>query len=94
MLASTSDSQTLGAIRALRAAHADPEFVSFDAQAGVVKAIESGDVVDASSGWSARELGSEAVKAAVAAAHGDKVPAERIIPVTVVDKTNAAGWKG
>jgi len=50
--------------------------------------------MDASAGWSARELGAEALSAAVAAARGEKVPAERIIPVTVVDKTNAASWDG
>lgn len=91
---STSDSQTLGAIAALEAAHQDPKFVSFDAQPEAVKAIQAGKVLDASSGWSARMIGGDAVKAAVAAAQGKRVPPQRIVPVTVVDKSNAAGWKG
>ena len=91
---STSDGQTMGAIEALKAAHKDPTFVSFDAQPEAVDAIKAGNIVDASSGWSARALGAEAIKAAIAAAHGESVPPGRLIPVTVVDKTNAADWKG
>lgn len=91
---STSDSQSLGAVAALQAAHKDPEFISFDAQPQVVKSIEAGKVIDASTGWSARELGGDAVKAAVAAARGEQVQAKQIVPVTVVDRENAASWKG
>jgi ribose transport system substrate-binding protein len=91
---STSDTQTLGAIEALKAAHKDPMFVSFDAQPEAVDAIKAGNILDASSGWSARTLGSEAVKAAIAAARGEKVPPSRLVPVTVIDKTNADSWKG
>jgi ribose transport system substrate-binding protein len=91
---STSDSQTPGALAALKAAHVDPMFVSFDAQPASVKAIEQGDILDADSGWSARTIGAEAVKAAVKAARGEQLPPAHIIPVTVVDKSNAASWKG
>jgi ABC-type sugar transport system substrate-binding protein len=91
---STSDSQTPGALAALKAAKLDPMFVSFDAQPTSVKAIEAGDILDADSGWSGRTIGAEAVKAAVKAARGEQLPPEHIIPVTVVDKTNAASWKG
>jgi ribose transport system substrate-binding protein len=91
---STSDGQAFGAIEALKAAGKDPTFVSFDAQPEAVEAILAGNVMDASAGWSARELGAEALRSAVAAARGEDVPPERIIPVTVVDKTNAAGWTG
>ena len=91
---STSDTQSVGAIEALKAAHKDPEFVSFDAQPEAVEAIKAGNIIDASSGWSARTLGSEAVKAAIAAARGDPVAPSKLVPVTVVDKTNADGWKG
>jgi ribose transport system substrate-binding protein len=91
---STSDGQTMGAIEALKAAKKDPTFVSFDAQPEAVEAIKAGNIVDASSGWSARTLGAEAIKAAIAAAKGETVPPARVIPVTVVDKTNAADWKG
>jgi ribose transport system substrate-binding protein len=91
---STSDGQTMGAIEALKAAKKDPTFVSFDAQPEAVEAIKAGNIVDASSGWSARTLGAEAIKAAIAAAKGETVPAARVIPVTVVDKTTAADWKG
>jgi ribose transport system substrate-binding protein len=91
---STSDTQSVGAIEALKAAHKDPTFVSFDAQPEAVEAIKAGNILDASSGWSARTLGSEAVKAAIAAARGEKVPPSKLVPVTVVDKTNAADWEG
>jgi ribose transport system substrate-binding protein len=91
---STSDGQSMGAIEALKAAKKDPTFVSFDAQPEAVDAIKAGNVIDASSGWSARTLGTEAVKAAIAAAKGEPVPPGRVIPVTVVDKANAADWKG
>ena len=91
---STSDGQSLGAVEALKAAHKDLTFVSFDAQPEAVKAIQRGNVLDASAGWSAKQLGGEAVREAIAAAKGEKLPPSRIIPVTVVDKTNAAGWKG
>src|SRR5919109_1063116 len=56
---STSDSQSLGAVKALKAAGKDPVFVSFDAQAPVVKAIRAGDVIDASVAWSAKEIGAD-----------------------------------
>lgn len=91
---STSDGQAFGAIEALKAAGKDPTFVSFDAQPEAVQAILSGNVMDASAGWSARELGAEALRSAVTAARGEDVPPERIIPVTVVDKENAADWNG
>jgi ribose transport system substrate-binding protein len=91
---SSSDTQTLGAIAAFKAANKDVQFVSFDAQPEAVQAIVKGDVLDASSGWSAREIGGEAVKAAVAAARGETVEPSHIVPVTVVDKDNAADWQG
>jgi ribose transport system substrate-binding protein len=91
---STSDGQSMGAIEALKAAKKDPAFVSFDAQPEAVEAIKSGNVIDASAGWSARALGAEATKAAIAAAKGEPVPPSEVIPVTVVDEANAASWKG
>ena len=91
---STSDSQSIGAVKALQAAGKDPLFVSFDAQPAVVDDIKSGAVVDASVAWSAREIGADAVKAAVAAARGETVEKETLVPVTVVDESNAADWEG
>jgi ribose transport system substrate-binding protein len=91
---STSDSQSLGAAAALEAAGKDLEFVSFDAQPQVVESIKAGKVIDASAGWSAREIGADAVKAAVAAARDEAVEAKQVVPVTVVDESNAAEWKG
>ncbi len=91
---STSDGQAFGAIEALKAAGEDPVFVSFDAQPEAVEAIKAGNVMDASAGWSAKQLGADALDAAVAAARGERTPPERIVPVTVVDKDNAAEWDG
>jgi ABC-type sugar transport system substrate-binding protein len=91
---STSDSQSIGAVKALQAAHEDPLFVSFDAQPAIVSDIEGGEVVDASVAWSAHDIGADAVKAAVAAARGETFEKNTRVPVTVVNKDNAAGWKG
>jgi ribose transport system substrate-binding protein len=91
---STSDSQSLGAVKALDAAGKDPVFVSFDAQAPAVKAIQDGDVIDASVAWSAKEIGAEAVQATVAAARKEPVEKRTLVPVTVVDKNTAASWEG
>ena len=91
---STSDSQSLGAVKALKAADKDPVFVSFDAQAPVVEAMRKGEVIDASVAWSAKQIGAEAVRAAVAAARKEPVAKETLVPVTVVDADNAADWEG
>jgi ribose transport system substrate-binding protein len=91
---SSSDSQSLGAVAALKAAGKDPLFVSFDAQPEATKAILAGDVLDASVAWSARTIGADAVKAAVAAARDEPVEASTMVPVTVVDESNAASWEG
>ena len=91
---STSDSQTVGIMKALEAAKENPTLVSFDAQAPIVEDILAGGVADASVAWSAKEIGADAVKAAVAAARGEPVEKETLVPVTVVDKTNAASWEG
>jgi ribose transport system substrate-binding protein len=91
---STSDTQSLGVIEALKASENDPEMVSFDAQPDAVKAIVSGRVLDASVAWSAKQLGGDAVEAAIKAARGEQVEQLQTVPVTVVDKTNAAGWEG
>lgn len=91
---STSDSQSIGMVKALEAAEQDPLFVSFDAQPAIVKDIQAGTVVDASVAWSAREIGGDAVKAAVAAARQEPVEAKTLVPVTVVSADNAASWKG
>lgn len=91
---STSDSQSIGMVKALEAAKVDPVFVSFDAQRAIVEDIVSGTVVDASVAWSARELGADAVKAAVAAARKEPVERATLVPVTVVSADNAASWKG
>jgi ribose transport system substrate-binding protein len=91
---STSDSQSIGIVKALQAAKQDPLMVSFDAQPAIVEDIKSGTVVDASVAWSARQLGGDAVKAAVAAARKQPVERKTLVPVTVVSADNAADWKG
>ncbi len=91
---STSDTQSLGAIKALEAAEEDPLFVSFDAQPPVVESIQQGHSIDASVAWSAKEIGADAVKAAVAAARDEPVEKKTLVPVTVVDADNAADWEG
>lgn len=91
---STSDSQSIGMVKALQAADQDPLFVSFDAQPAIVKDIEAGTVVDASVAWSAQAIGADAVSAAIAAARDEPVQAKTLVPVTVVSADNAADWQG
>jgi ribose transport system substrate-binding protein len=91
---STSDTQSPGAVAALKASGLDPVFVSYDAQPEVVEAIENGDVIDASVAQSAKAIGTAAVKAAVGAARGEAVEKRTMVPVTVVDEANAASWDG
>jgi ABC-type sugar transport system substrate-binding protein len=89
-----ADAGAASAVKALQAAGKDPLFVSFDAQPAVVEDIKSGAVVDASVAWSAKEIGADAVKTAVAAARDQPVDKRTLVPVTVVDKSNAASWTG
>jgi ribose transport system substrate-binding protein len=91
---STSDTQTPGAVAALKAAGVDPVLVSFDDQPEVVEAIAAGDVIDASVAQSAKQIGTEAVQAAVGAARGEPIEKQTMVPVTVVDESNAATWEG
>jgi ABC-type sugar transport system substrate-binding protein len=51
-------------------------------------------VIDASVAQSAKAIGTAAVKAAVGAARGEQVEKQTMVPVTVVDETNAASWDG
>ncbi|MEA2408063.1 MAG: ribose transport system substrate-binding protein [Thermoleophilaceae bacterium] len=90
---STSDTQTMGALPAFKASGSDALIISFDAQPEAVDAIKAG-TLDATAGWSAKELGAEAFLSALAAAKGEQVPASKTIPTTVVDKTNADSWEG
>ena len=90
---STSDTQTMGALPAFKAAGADPLIISFDAQPEAVDAIKAG-TLDATAGWSAKDLGAEAFKTALAAAKGGQAPKQKTIPTTVVDETNADSWEG
>ena len=90
---STSDTQTMGALPAFKAANADPLIISFDAQPEAVDAIKAG-TLDATAGWSATELGAEAFRLAYAAAKGEQVEKSKMIPTTVVDETNADDWEG
>jgi ribose transport system substrate-binding protein len=90
---STSDTQTMGAIKAVKASGKDPKMISFDAQPEAVKAIIAGDI-DATAGWSARALGAAAFNAALAAAQGKPVKDDQLIPTTIVDETNASTWEG
>jgi ribose transport system substrate-binding protein len=90
---STSDTQTMGALPAFKAAGVDPLIISFDAQPEAVDAIEAG-TLDATAGWSAKELGAEAFKTALAAAKGEEAPKQKTIATTVVDKDSAASWEG
>jgi ABC-type sugar transport system substrate-binding protein len=90
---STSDTQTMGALPAFKAAGSDALVISFDAQPEAVDAIKKG-TLDATAGWSARQLGAEAFLSALAAGKGEQVPESKTIPTTVVDKTNADSWEG
>jgi ribose transport system substrate-binding protein len=56
-----------------------------------VQAIKSGDLL-ASASFDAMKMACLAVEAAVRVLSGEKVPAEILLPVEVVDRSNCGAW--
>lgn len=85
---SVSDGQTLGAIRAIDQAGKELVVASYDAQPEAVKEVINGRI-DATVAQFPEKMGAEAVKAAVGAARGEKVPRNINTGVDIVTKDNA-----
>ena len=54
-------------------------------------AIKAGDLL-ASASFDAMKMACLAVEAAIRVLSGEKVPAEIVLPVEIVDRTNCAAW--
>ncbi len=86
-----NDFMALGAIEAMQAAGRRAPIVGINATPEGVAAIRRGDLL-ASASFDAMMMACLAVEAAVRVLRGERVPAEIILPVEVVDATNCAAW--
>ena len=86
-----NDFMALGALDAMREAGRKIPIVGVNATPEGVQAIKAGDLL-ASASFDAMKMACLGVEAAVRVLSGEKVPAEILLPVEVVDRTNCAAW--
>ena len=86
-----NDFMALGAIDAMRSAGRMIPIVGVNATPEGVQAIKAGDLL-ASASFDAMKIACLGVQAAIRVLSGEKVPAELLLPVEVVDRTNCAAW--
>jgi ribose transport system substrate-binding protein len=86
-----NDFMALGALEAMRAAGRKMPIVGINATPEGVAAIKSGDLL-ASSSFDAMKMTCLAVEAAVRVLGGERVPAEIMLPVEVIDRSNCRSW--
>jgi ribose transport system substrate-binding protein len=86
-----NDFMALGALDAMREAGRRIPIVGVNATPEGVKAIKAGDLL-ASASFDAMKMACLAVEAAVRVLSGERVPAEIMLPVEVVDRSNCAAW--
>jgi ribose transport system substrate-binding protein len=86
-----NDFMALGALDALREAGRKIPIVGINATPECATAIKAGDVL-ASVSFDAMKMACLAVEAAVRVLSGEKVPAEIVLPVEVVDRSNCEAW--
>jgi ribose transport system substrate-binding protein len=86
-----NDFMAIGALDAMHAAGRKIPIVGVNATPEGVAAIKSGDMLGSSS-FDAMKMTCLAVEAAVRLLRGEHVPAEILLPVEVVDRTNCAAW--
>jgi ribose transport system substrate-binding protein len=86
-----NDFSALGAIEAMRESGRTIPIVGVNATPEGVRAIKGGDLL-ASSAFDAMKMTCLATEAAVRMLKGEKVPAEVMLPVEVVDRTNCQAW--
>jgi ribose transport system substrate-binding protein len=86
-----NDVMALGAIEALAAAGRRVPLVGVNAIPEAVTAIKSGKLL-ATVDFDALKISSIATEAAIRHLRGERVPAEIILPVSIVDATNYQPW--
>jgi ribose transport system substrate-binding protein len=86
-----NDFMALGALDAMRETGRKMPIVGVNATPEGVQAIKAGDML-ASASFDAMKMACLGVEAAVRVLCGDQVPAEILLPVEVVDRTNCAAW--
>jgi ribose transport system substrate-binding protein len=86
-----NDFMALGAIDAMQAAGRKIPIVGINATPEGIAAVRRGDLL-ASSSFDAMKMACLAVEAAVRVLRGERVPAEIMLPVEVVDAANCAAW--
>jgi ribose transport system substrate-binding protein len=86
-----NDFMALGALDAMRQAGRMIPIVGVNATPEGVKAIKAGDLL-ASASFDAMKMACIAVEAAARVLSGEKVPAEIMLPVEVVDRGNCEAW--
>ena len=86
-----NDFMALGALDAMREAGRKLPIVGVNATPEGVQAIKAGDLM-ASASFDAMKMACLAVETAVRLLSGDTVPAEILLPVEVVDRSNCGAW--
>jgi ribose transport system substrate-binding protein len=86
-----NDFMALGALDAMRETGRKMPIVGVNATPEGVQAIKDGDLL-ASASFDAMKMACLAVEAAVRVLSGETVPAEILLPVEVVDRTNCDAW--
>lgn len=86
-----NDFMALGALDAMREAGHKIPIVGVNATPEGVKAIKAGDLL-ASASFDAMKMACLSVEAAVRVLAGEKIPAEIMLPVEVVDRANCDAW--
>ena len=86
-----NDFMALGALDAMRETGRKIPIVGVNATPEGVQAIKAGDLL-ASASFDAMKMACLAVEAAVRVLSGEKVPAEILLPVEVVDRSNCDAW--
>jgi ribose transport system substrate-binding protein len=86
-----NDFMALGALDAMRETGRKIPIVGVNATPEGVQAIKAGDML-ASASFDAMKMACLGLEAAVRVLCGEQVPAEILLPVEVVDRTNCAAW--
>ena len=86
-----NDFMALGALDAMREAGRKLPIVGVNATPEGVQAIKAGDML-ASASFDAMKMACLATEAAVRVLSGERVPAEILLPVEVVDRSNCDAW--
>jgi ribose transport system substrate-binding protein len=87
----SNDSMALGAIESLAAHRLNAAVIGVNAIAEAIDAIKRGTLL-ATADFDTLKIACVAVEAAVRHLRGEKIPADIILPVEIVDRSNYAAW--